>query len=142
MVKKAQIRPLSEGIRGYAKALKTEEAITAGRQTGDYLLRGVGAPEKAGPAVLTQQMTRSFIPEAQRQAAAQAAIASIKEQSPSIPLTMPKAALQTARTLLTGGPRGVGEITDLAAALGGGSLGQRIAQRTGRAVGASQQPFR
>lgn len=141
-VKTQGIRPLSEGIRKYAESKGITEAIEQGAKTGAYLLRGAGDPTVAGPAMLTQRMTRSFVPEASRTAASRAAIASIKEQSPAIPLTLTKAGTEMARTLLTGGPRGVGEIADLAARLGGGSFGQRMAQAAGRGIGASQRPTR
>jgi hypothetical protein len=138
LVGNANVRPLSEGIRGYAEAMDVGKAITSGRQTGQYLRTGAGTPEKVGGEVLVERMTRPYVSQAEREAAAQALIASIREANTTTPGTLRGAAAQGVRTLLTGGPRGVGDIADISARLGGGSFGQRMAQRASVSLGASR----
>jgi len=138
LVGKAKVSPLSKGIRDYAEAMDVEKAITAGRQTGEYLRTGAGAPEKVGGEVLTERMGRPYVSQAERDAAAQALIASIRESNTATPSTLRGAGMQAARTLLTGGPRGVGDIADFSARIGQGTRGQRMAQRAGAAIGASR----
>lgn len=128
----------SKGVLDYAKAKKTTAAIEAGAATGKYLQSGVGSPVEVGPEVLAGRMGRSYVSEAERQAAAQALIASIGERSTQIPATLRGGVFELGRTALTGGPRGVGQIADLATQLGGGSRGQQLTQRLGRAFGASR----
>ena len=114
------------------------EAIQAGKATGSYLQSGAGDAVNVGPEVLSGRMGRSFVSDAERQAAAQALIASIGERNAKVPTTLRSGLFELGRMALTGGPRGVGAITDLAAELGGGSRGQKIAQRAGSAFGASR----
>lgn len=128
----------SKGVLDYAKAKKTTAAIKAAEATGQYLRYGAGSPVEVGPEVLAGRMGRSFVPEAERQAAAQALIASIGERSTQVPATLRGGLFELGRMALTGGPRGVGQITDLAAQLGGGSRGQQLAKRIGGAFGASR----
>ena len=128
----------SKGVLDYAKAKKTTAAIEAGAATGKYLQSGAGSPVTVGPEVLAGRMGRSYVSEAERQAAAQALIASIGERSTQIPATLRGGLFELGRTALTGGPRGVGQIADLATQLGGGSRGQQFAQRLGGAFGASR----
>jgi hypothetical protein len=128
----------SKGVLDYAKAKKTTAAIEAGAATGKYLQSGAGSPVTVGPEVLAGRMGRSYVSEAERQAAAQALIASIGERSTQIPATLRGGLFELGRTALTGGPRGVGQIADLATQLGGGSRGQQFAQRIGGAFGASR----
>ena len=128
----------SKGVRDYAKAKKVTEAIQAGKATGSYLQSGAGDAVNVGPEVLSGRMGRSFVSDAERQAAAQALIASIGERNAKVPTTLRGGLFELGRMALTGGPRGVGAITDLAAELGGGSRGQKIAQRAGSAFGASR----
>ena len=138
LIGNSNISPLSKGIRGYAEAMDVGKAITRGRQTGEYLRTGTGAPEQVGGEVLVERMSRPYVSQAEREAAAQALIASIREANTAMPSTLRGAVAQGARTLLTGGPRGVGDIADIAARLGGGSFGQRMAQRAGTSIGASR----
>lgn len=142
LVAKKGVAPLSEGIKGYAKAMKIGEAITKGRQVSEYLRTGAGVPEKVGPTVVAQKMMGQYVSQAEREAAAQAAIAAIGEQTPNMPSSIPSAIGSGMRMLLTGGPRGVPQITDFAQRLGGGSFGQQLVQRIGTGIGASPGPFK
>lgn len=138
LVKDANVRPLSEGISAYAEAMRVNRGITSGRQTGEFLRTGAGAPESVGGEVLAERLGRPYASGAERSAAAQSLIASIRNANPNIAGTLRGAAAQGLKTFLTGGPTGVGEIADLSARLGGGSFAQQMAQRTGRAFLASR----
>lgn len=127
-----------KSVGEYAKAMDVKGAIAAAEATGRYMQTGAGKATEVGPDVLAGRLGRQFVSDAERQAAAQALIASIRERSSQVPSTIRGGLMEAGRTILTGGPRGVGDIADLANRLGGGSPGQQFAQRLGLAFGASR----
>jgi hypothetical protein len=122
---------LSTGIKAYKNAMDGLRAVTKGRQAGEYLRTGAGTPEKVGPDVLLGRMSRPSVTDQERQAAAQALIASIGESNPMIPPS-------TIKSIMKAG-KGLGSIADIAEQLGGTpSRIQAALQRGGAAYGASR----
>lgn len=131
-IDQASTVPLSAGIKAYAKAASIKTGAEAGMKTGQYLRTGAGNPLEVGPDVMVGRQLRSFVSPEQRQAAAQALIASIGESR------APLLQQGVARSLLTQG-RGIGKIAEAVEQLGGTpSLQQALLQRTGRGLGASR----
>lgn len=131
-IDQASTIPLSAGIKAYAKAASIKTGAEAGMKTGQYLRTGAGNPLEVGPEVMAGRQMRPFVSPEQRQAAAQALIASIGESRAPI---LQQGAM---RSLLTQG-RGVGRIAETVEQLGGTpSFTQALMQRTGRGFGASR----
>lgn len=131
-IDQASTIPLSSGIKAYAKAASVKTGAEAGMKTGQYLRTGAGNPLEVGPEVMAGRQMRPFVSPEQRQAAAQALIASIGESRAPI---LQQGAM---RSLLTQG-RGVGKIAETVEQLGGTpSFTQALMQRTGRGFGASR----
>lgn len=141
-IDEAASKPLSLSSKAYHEAQDLIRAITRGKETGHYLRTGAGEPERAGANVLLERMGRQYVTDAERQAAAAGLIASIGERNTEIPTTLAGILKGGIRATFTGGPRGVGQIADVAQRLGGGTAAQQLAQRTATTLAASRSPRR
>jgi hypothetical protein len=121
--------PLSPLIRRYAEGKGAEEATQAAQRTVSYLRTGKGDPFRSSPEAMAQWAGRSYRSQAERDAAAQALIASLGMGGTGAGPIWQRAVRPF---------KGTGDVADLVETIGGRlTFGQRAARFAGQTTGAT-----